>query len=87
MGPPGVGKTSLASSIAKSNYIIYLSKFLIIFLRALNRKYARISMGGESDSSFLKGHRKTYIGAYPGKIVQCLKECQTENCVILLDEV
>lgn len=44
-------------------------------------------MGGESDSSFLKGHRKTYIGAYPGKIVQCLKECQTENCVILLDEV
>ena len=44
-------------------------------------------MGGESDSSFLKGHRKTYIGAYPGKIVQALKDCQTENCVILLDEV
>lgn len=44
-------------------------------------------MGGESDSAFLKGHRKTYIGAYPGKIIQALKECETENCVILLDEV
>ncbi len=44
-------------------------------------------MGGESDSSFLKGHRKTYIGAYPGKIVWALRECGTENCVILLDEV
>ena len=44
-------------------------------------------MGGESDSSFLKGHRKTYIGSYPGKIIQCFKECQTENCVILLYEI
>lgn len=44
-------------------------------------------MGGESDSAFLKGHRKTYIGAYPGKIIQALKDCETENCVILLDEV
>ncbi len=44
-------------------------------------------MGGESDSSFLKGHRKTYIGAYPGKIISALKECGTENCVILLDEI
>ena len=44
-------------------------------------------MGGESDSSFLKGHRKTYIGAYPGKVIQALKDCQTENWVILLDEV
>ena len=44
-------------------------------------------MGGEGDSAFLKGHRKTYIGAYPGKIIAALKESQTENCVILLDEV
>lgn len=70
-GPPGVGKTSLASSIAK----------------AMKRSFYRISLGGESDSSVLKGHRKTYIGAYPGKLVSALKECNTENCVILLDEI
>ena len=58
-----------------------------IFQRALQRKYFRISMGGENDVSFLKGHRKTYIGSYPGKIIQALKETQTENCVIVLDEV
>ena len=71
VGPPGVGKTSIASSIA----------------RCLNREFFRISLGGETDVALLKGHRKTYIGAYPGKLVQALKTCQTENPVILLDEV
>ena len=58
-----------------------------ICFRSLNRKYARIALGGESDAATLKGHRRTYIGAYPGKIIQALKECGTDNCVILLDEV
>ena len=71
VGPPGVGKTSLAISIAKS----------------LNREHVRISLGGESDSSVLKGHRRTYIGAYPGKIIHALKTCKSSNCVIILDEV
>lgn len=71
VGPPGVGKTSLAASIAK----------------AIGRPFARIAMGGEGDSSFLKGHRKTYIGAYPGKIVQAMKSTEKQNCVILLDEI
>lgn len=71
VGPPGVGKTSVASSIA----------------RCLNRKFARIALGGEYDVAIIKGHRKTYLGSYPGKIVQALKNVQTENPVILLDEV
>ena len=57
VGPPGVGKTSIASSIA----------------RCLGRKFARISLGGEHDTSVIKGHRKTYMGSFPGKIVQALK--------------
>lgn len=53
----------------------------------MGRKYDRISLGGESDTSVLKGHRRTYVGAYPGKIVSALKKCGTENCVIILDEI
>ena len=71
VGPPGVGKTSIGSSIAK----------------CLGREFVRISLGGEHDVSVLKGHRKTYVGAYPGKLVQALKNCGSENPVIMLDEV
>jgi ATP-dependent Lon protease len=71
VGPPGVGKTSISSSIAK----------------CLNRKFIRISLGGESDVAIIKGHRKTYMGSYPGKIIHALKTCHTSNPVILLDEV